>query len=40
MNHYIPKKLQKIDETFHKLLNNSKNLKNFIKNFEKFDEFD
>ena len=29
-----------IDETFHKLLNSSKNMKNFIKNFEKFDEFD
>ena len=29
-----------IDETFHKLLNNSKNLKNFIKKFEKFDEFE
>jgi hypothetical protein len=29
-----------IDETFHKLLNNSNIMNNFIKNFEKFDEFE
>ena len=29
-----------IDETFQKLLNNSKKINFFIKNFEKFDEFD
>ena len=29
-----------IDETFFKLLKNSENLKNFIVNYEKFDEFD
>ena len=29
-----------IDETFHKLLNNSNNVNNFIKNFEKFDDFE